>query len=104
MYSTTMNYVEILPVTVPIKGDGTFLEVRSLGFPLNPTSVTWYYAIRKEVTVEVEGTPTTVPGETVLEGNLTMNRAAYDLWSNDDSYVFDWAAAELGLTIVEPEI
>jgi hypothetical protein len=99
-----MNYVQIAPVTVPIKGNGTYLEVRSLGFPLNPTSVSFYYAIRKETTVDQEGTPVSVPGETVLEGNLTMDRAAYDLWSNDDSYVFDWAAAQLGLTIVEEEL
>ena len=104
MYNTTMNYVEIAPVTVPIKGDGTFLEVRSIGFPLNPSHVSWYYAIRKAIVIDVEGTLTSVPGETVLEGNLSMDRATYDLWSNDDSYVFDWAAAELGLTIVEPEV
>jgi len=104
MYNTTMNYVEIAPVTVPIKGDGAYLEVRSLGFPLNPTNVSWYYTIRKATLVDQEGTMVSVPGEVVLEGNLDMDRAAYDLWSNDDSYVFDWAAAQLGLTIVEEEV
>ncbi len=101
MSNTLMNYVHIEPVTVPIKGEGAFMEVRSLGFPLNPSSVSWYYAIRKAQVVEQEGVSISVPGEVVLEGNLHMDRPTYDLWSTDDNYVFDWAAQELSLTIID---
>lgn len=100
MSNTLMNYVHIEPVTVPIKGEGTFMEVRSNGFPLNPSGVSWYYAIRKAQVVEQDGVSVSVPGEVVLEGNLYMDRPTYDLWSDDDNYVFEWAAGVLNLTII----
>jgi len=33
------------------------------------------------------------------EGNLTMSGAAYEQWSNDDEYAWDWIATQLNLTI-----
>lgn len=44
----------------------------------------------------------------LASGQIEMDNAAYELWGDDDDYVWDWAAEQLNLTItgdyVEPEI
>lgn len=89
---------KIEDVVIPIKGTGKYLHVRSLGFPLNPTNVSFYYSIQEEVSVDQNGETVLMPGQVLLEGNLLMDGATYQSWGTDDSFVWDWAAEELGLT------
>jgi hypothetical protein len=95
-----MNKIEDL--VVPTKGTGKYLEVRALTFNLTPTSgITLYWAIYTEQTytnaeeVEVSG-----PGSIVLEGNLHMPQEQYELWGTDDTFVIEWVAAQLYLTLI----
>ena len=90
--------IKIQDVVVPTKGTGKYLNVRVLTFDLTPTSgISLYWSINTEQTNE-EGEVS--PGAMVLEGNLHMPQETYDQWGTDDSFVTDWAANELGVTII----
>lgn len=39
-------------------------------------------------------------GEIVAQGNLTIRGEAYQQWGLDDSYVWEWVAQQLNLTII----
>ena len=95
-----MNKIQDL--VVPTKGTGKYLEVRALTFNLTPTSgISLYWAIHEEkVTTDEGGIETKIPGAIVLEGNLHMPQAQYNLWGTDDTFVIDWAAEQLGLTLI----
>lgn len=93
------NYCKkIEDVIIPIKGTGKYLEVKTLGFPLNPASVSFYYAIHAETSTEVDGATVSTPGHVLIDGNLIMDGETYAAWGLDDDYVWDWAAQELNLT------
>lgn len=93
---------KIQDIIVPTKGTGKYLEVRALTFNLTPTNgISLYWAIHEEkVTTDEEGVETKTPGSTLLEGNLQMPQEQYDQWGTDDSVVIEWAATELGVTII----
>ena len=98
------NYCKkIEDVIIPIKGTGKYLEVRSLGFPLNPTNVSFYYAIHAETSMDLNGEVTVMPGQIILEGNLIMDAETYAAWGTDDDYVWDWAAEQLNVTFLAEE-
>ena len=96
-----MNKIEDL--VVPTKGTGKYLEVRALTFNLTPTSgISLYWAVYTENTSTDEaGVETKTPGSIVLEGNLHMPQEKYELWGTDDTFVIDWAAEELHLTLIK---
>lgn len=77
----------IQPITVPTKGIGTEFQISALNFPMNPTSVSFYWQVFTE-----ENTP-------ILEGNLTMDQETYLQWGSNDSFVIDWACNLLGFVI-----
>lgn len=91
---------KIEDVVVPVNGTGKYLEVKTNGFHMNPSNVPFYYAIRKEVVQDQNGETVVFPGETVLDGNLYMDRSTYDQWGSDDDYVWNWVATQLGLTFI----
>lgn len=93
---------KIQDIVVPTKGTGKYLEVRALTFNLTPTSgISLYWGIYAETTsTDAEGVETKTPGAIVLEGNLHMPQEQYDLWGTDDFFVINWAAEQLGLTII----
>ena len=95
-----MNKIEDL--LVPTKGTGKYLEVRALTFNLTPTNgISLYWAVYTENTsTDEEGVETKTPGSIVLEGNLQMPQEKYELWGTDDTFVIDWAAEQLGLTLI----
>lgn len=93
--------IKIQDVIVPSKGTAKYFNVMALNFPMNPTSVTFYWSILSEVSEPAEESdeqPTLKPGSILLDGNLTMNETTYNAWSNDDTYVTDWALAQLEFT------
>jgi hypothetical protein len=84
---------KIQDIVVPTKGTGKYLEVRALTFNLTPTNgISLYWAIYSEDNES--------PGFMLLEGNLYMPQEKYDLWGTDDTFVIDWAAKELNLTLI----
>jgi hypothetical protein len=89
--------IKIQDIIVPTKGTAKYFNIIALNFPMNPTSVTFYWQICSEVESE-EGVKT--PGAALMDGNLTMDQATYDNWGSDDSYVTNWACNELNFTII----
>ena len=90
--------IKILDVIVPTKGTAKYFNIIALNFPMNPTSVTFYWQIFSEVEETEDELVVSKPGSSLMDGNLVMNAEQYALWSTDDSYVTDWALAELGFT------
>lgn len=79
---------QIQPVTFPIVGDATKLEVTMLPFTTSATTAGTFYTL------------TTDDGKTCLSGNYYMTEQEFADWGQDNSYVDDIVAAELGVTIV----
>ena len=93
---------KIQDIVVPTKGTGKYLEVRALTFNLTPTNgISLYWAIYTEQTsVNSEEVEVSGPGTIVLEGNLYMPQEKYELWGTDDTFVINWAAEQLYLTLI----
>jgi hypothetical protein len=81
----------IQPITVPTKGEGTIFQISALNFPMNPTSVTFYWQV---LSVQDD------TFNSVLEGNLSMDAETYSQWNNDDNFVIDWACNLLNFVII----
>jgi len=79
---------QIQPVTFPIVGDATKLEVTILPFTTSATNATTYYTL------------TTEEGKTCLAGNYQLTDEEFADWGVDNSYIDDIVAAFLGVTIV----
>ena len=90
--------IKIQDVIVPTKGTAKYFNIIALNFPMNPTSVTFYWQIFSEVEETEDELVVSKPGSSLMDGNLVMNAQQYALWSTDDSYVTNWALAELGFT------
>jgi hypothetical protein len=93
--------IKIQDVIVPTKGTAKYFNVIALNFPMNPSSVTFYWQIFSEVSEPADQSdeqPTLNPGVSLMDGNLTMDQTTYNSWNNDDTYVIDWALAQLGFT------
>ena len=88
---------EIQPVIVPTKGAGKYFDIIALNFPMDPQSVTFYWQVFSQVTNEDAAL---VPGQCILDGNLTMDQQTYAGWGTNDEYVIDWACDQLGFVIV----
>jgi hypothetical protein len=86
--------IKIQPEIVPTKGTGIYFNLLALNFPMNPTSVSFYWQLFTEETVDEK----TVSGVCILDGNLTMDQQVYSQWGEDDDYCYDWALNELGFT------
>ena len=89
--------IKIQDEIVPTKGIGKYFQIHALNFPMNPTSVTFYWQLFSEITTEEE-IPQAKPGASILDGNLTMTETEYASWASDDNYVIDWALEKLGFT------
>jgi len=92
--------IKIQDVIVPTKGTAKYFNIIALNFPMNPSSVTFYWQILSEVEEIEDELVTSKPGSSLLEGNLTMTKEEYDAWGSDDSYVTNWACNKLDLTIL----
>lgn len=86
--------IKIQPENVPTKGVGVYFNLLALNFPMNPSSVTFYWQLFTEIITEEQSSA----GQCILDGNLTMDKATYDQWGSDDNYPIDWALNELGFT------
>lgn len=89
--------IKIQDVIVPTKGTAKYFNIIALNFPMNPTSVTFYWQIFSETQNEAGDL---IPGASLMDGNLTMDQQIYNNWGSDDSYVTTWACNELNFTII----
>lgn len=87
---------QIQPIQVPTKGEGNLFQITALNFPMNPTSVSFYWNVSNQQ-VDANDVTTT---QTILEGNLTMDETTYQQWGDNDEYVINWACEQLGFTII----
>lgn len=92
--------IKIEDIVVPTKGTAKYFNIIALNFPMNPTSVSFYWQILSEVETSMEGETILSPGPSLMDGNLVMDQATYDNWGSDDSYVTTWACNELNFTII----
>jgi hypothetical protein len=90
--------IKIQDEIVPTKGIGKYFEIQALNFPMNPASVSFYWQLFNEETVQNGEETVTGRGVCVLDGNLFMDKTTYAAWASDDNYVIDWALEKLGFT------
>jgi hypothetical protein len=88
--------IKIEDVVIPIKGTAKYFNIIALNFPMNPSSVTFYWQILSEVEETVEEVVTLKSGNSLMDGNLVMTQEEYTAWGDDDTYVINWALAKLG--------
>jgi len=79
---------QIQPVTFPITGEATTLQVTVLNFTTDATTCTTYYQLMTD------------DGKQCLQGNYTMTPEEFNDWGQDNSYVDTVVATHLGLTII----
>jgi len=78
---------------------GTEFNLRIINDDLS-TSATFYYLISTEQTEEAIS-------QVLVDGNLTLSGADYQSWDSNVSaneWAYNWAAAQLKLTIIEAPI
>ena len=90
--------IKIQDEVVPTKGIGKYFQIQALNFPMNPTSVSFYWQLFNEETIQNGEETVTGRGVSILDGNLSMDETTYASWASDDNYVIDWALNELGFT------
>lgn len=90
--------IKIQDEVVPTKGTGKYFQIQALNFPMNPTSVSFYWQLFNEETIQNGEETVTGRGVSILDGNLSMDETTYASWASDDNYVIDWALNELGFT------
>jgi hypothetical protein len=88
--------IKIEDVIVPTKGTAKYFNITALNFPMNPSSVTFYWQILSEVEQIEDELVTNKPGSSLIDGNLAMTQEEYSAWGDDDTYVINWALAKLG--------
>lgn len=79
---------QITPVSFPIVGDATILQVSVLTFRTDDTTCALYYELL------------TNDNRRCLDGNYALTQEQYDLWAEDNTYLDNIVAEVLGLTIV----
>jgi hypothetical protein len=88
--------IKIEDVIVPTKGTAKYFNITALNFPMNPSSVTFYWQILSEVEQIEDELVTNKPGSSLIDGNIVMTQEEYSAWGDDDTYVINWALAKLG--------
>ena len=89
--------IKIEDVIIPTKGTAKYFNIIALNFPMNPTSVSFYWQIFSETQDE---TGENIPGASLMDGNLSMDQETYANWGASDQYVIIWATQKLGFTII----
>lgn len=76
--------IRILDVVVPTRGVGCRFDIQVQMFPMYATTLHFDWVLSSET------------GVVLLDGTLAMSGADVEGWQNDDTYVIDWALAQLG--------
>lgn len=80
--------VQIEPLEIPTKGEGTQLYVQANSFPANATTTMLYWYIANEA------------GVLLLDGNLQMTEEQFASWGEDNDYLNIIVADALNLEII----
>ena len=89
---------QIEPINIWVNGEtkvAEFLNANGINVTLG-VSATFYWQLFTKFT-DLEGNE--VAGESISQGNLTMDGEDYQNW-NQDIFAWDWIATKLGLTII----
>ena len=79
---------QIQPVTFPIIGTATTLNVLVLNFATDATTCTTYYQLMTE------------DGKQCAQGNYTLTEAEFEAWGEDNTYIDNLVANHLNITII----
>lgn len=79
---------QIQPITFPIIGTATQLNVLVLNFATDATTCTTYYQLMTE------------DGKQCAQGNYTLTESEFTAWGDDNSYIDNIIANQIGVTIV----
>lgn len=85
---TSINMIQIQPITFPIKGTATQMSVLVLNFETNATTATTYWQLFTEDNTQV------------LDGNYTMTEEQFAAWGQDNNVVNEYVADAIGVTII----
>ena len=88
-------------VVVPTKGIGKYFFIKTVDHVILGNPPTFYWEVRAQVIVpgtELDEQVLKYPGESLLQGNLTMSTDEYAQWSTDDNYIINWALEKLNFT------
>jgi len=80
---------KIAPVTFPIIGDATNLNVMVLNFPTNATNCKLYFELTTDSNIKC------------IDGNYQLTEEEFSQWGYDNTYLDALVASRLGLTIVQ---
>ena len=89
---------QIQPIDIWVNGEtkvAEFLNANGINVTLG-VSASFYWQLSTKVT-DSEGNE--LAGESLSQGNLTMDGEDYQNW-NQDIFAWDWIATKLGLTII----
>ena len=86
---------KIEPITFPIKGTATNLDLRVLGFSMDAKTADFHYRLISDGDLQM-----LKPGKVIDEGNLKMTHQEFEDWGADNNYCLQWAANKLGLTLI----
>ena len=89
---------QIEPVNIWVNGEtkvAEFLNANGINVTLG-VSASFYWQLSTKV-IDSEGNE--VAGESISQGNLTMDGDDYQQW-NQDLFAWDWIATKLNLTII----
>lgn len=79
----------ISPVTFPIVGDATKINIVILNFPTNAKTCTLYFELLTDSNVKC------------VEGNYQLTETEFANWGFDNKYIEDIISTRLGITILE---
>ncbi len=87
--TTTLQGVAIEPVVFPLnEGTATRMTVLVLNFSTDATTATTYYQLLTE------------DGKQLRQGNYTLTEEQFAAWGQDNAYVNECVAEEIGVTII----
>jgi hypothetical protein len=87
--------VQIEPIQIWINGQNktaSIFDCYGIGFTLGVQAKIYYALYVKNEDGSM--------GEQVAQGNLDLAGEDYQLWGDDDNYVWEWGAGKLNLTII----
>ena len=79
--------ITINPITFPILGTATKLDLIVLNFSMQSTTAEFYYCLYSADDIKV------------IEGNIRMDEQEFAQWGADNSYCINWACQKLNLSL-----
>lgn len=79
---------QIQPLTFPIVGEATTMNIVVLNFTTDATTCTTYFELLTD------------EGKQCTNGNYTLTEEEFAAWGDDNAYIDNLIAGKLGVTIV----